>query len=492
MSLKEWINVKKKNLIIYIFFVMVVMLVPSKVMAAQEYTLNRPCHENEANDFWHFKECKVEPYAVNDESKNFQFTLDNSHVYTKDVSVSYKDNQKFVCSKRKPNDENLILTANVCDIYYIKNTHKATCVYKSDDNDIFRIKISTASKDMFDVEYYAPVSEGKYEYKNAGTSKINFENFNYDGTCPTVVKAEAGYSMAFDGYTVKLGKGESWINVEKDSTNKVDHPTCTEEEKEKFKKEEAQLYEKYLTVYNEYKGKVENREFSKYSTTPSSILAELKTFASVPALNFERVYKKGLDKLKEKYSCEGLPSIIKDLKRDEEITKLQKELNDLVEATIQELSKEAESSGDTAAQEVYDNFSNNEASTFFGDIEADMAHVFEGIALNWDFGRTISDNCQELLGDGIIEIIELLFTWVKIMAPILLIIFGSLDYAKAVLANDNDALKKATSNFVKRAIAAAIIFFLPMLIELVFNLDGLSETRVGNPLCGISKVVIKW
>ena len=34
MSLKEWINVKKKNLIIYMLFIMVVMLVPSIVDAA--------------------------------------------------------------------------------------------------------------------------------------------------------------------------------------------------------------------------------------------------------------------------------------------------------------------------------------------------------------------------------------------------------------------------------------------------------------------------
>ncbi len=107
-------------------------------------------------------------------------------------------------------------------------------------------------------------------------------------------------------------------------------------------------------------------------------------------------------------------------------------------------------------------------------------------------GTTLSPNCSNILGDAV-DIVQQIFDWVKIIAPVMLILFGSIDYAKAVIANDNDALKKATNNFVKRAIAAVAIFFLPFIINLILSLPGIKETiEMGDdPLCGVSKVVIK-
>ncbi len=58
----------------------------------------------------------------------------------------------------------------------------------------------------------------------------------------------------------------------------------------------------------------------------------------------------------------------------------------------------------------------------------------------------------------------------KIVIPVLLILFGMIDLGKAVVANDDKAIKTQTGVLIKRAIAAIIIFFLPTLIAAIFLL----------------------
>lgn len=107
-----------------------------------------------------------------------------------------------------------------------------------------------------------------------------------------------------------------------------------------------------------------------------------------------------------------------------------------------------------------------------------------------DFGDEISaKDCQEILGSTL-GIINKVFDWIKIIAPILLIVFGSIDFAGAVIQNDNDALKKATNKFIKRAIAAVAVFFLPFIINLILGLPGV-DSGLEEALCGIGKVIIK-
>lgn len=83
--------------------------------------------------------------------------------------------------------------------------------------------------------------------------------------------------------------------------------------------------------------------------------------------------------------------------------------------------------------------------------------------------------CEDIFGsaddaNSIRSLINTIMTYVKIIVPILLIVFGCLDFGKAVIASDQEALKKAQSAFVKRVIAAVLIFFLPMLINLVMDI----------------------
>lgn len=59
--------------------------------------------------------------------------------------------------------------------------------------------------------------------------------------------------------------------------------------------------------------------------------------------------------------------------------------------------------------------------------------------------------------------------YIRILVPVLLIVLGAMDFSKAVMGGDADALKKASSNFTKRLLMGVIIFFLPTLLNLIIG-----------------------
>lgn len=55
---------------------------------------------------------------------------------------------------------------------------------------------------------------------------------------------------------------------------------------------------------------------------------------------------------------------------------------------------------------------------------------------------------------------------------VLMIVLGTLDFVKASASDDQDAIKKAGQNFIKRLIAVIILFLLPLLVELILFIVG--------------------
>lgn len=58
---------------------------------------------------------------------------------------------------------------------------------------------------------------------------------------------------------------------------------------------------------------------------------------------------------------------------------------------------------------------------------------------------------------------------IKIAVPILLIIFGMLDLAKAVVTNDDKEMKGAQTKLMKRAIYAVLVFLIISIVQLIFS-----------------------
>lgn len=69
------------------------------------------------------------------------------------------------------------------------------------------------------------------------------------------------------------------------------------------------------------------------------------------------------------------------------------------------------------------------------------------------------------------------FTPVRIITPIILILLTSLDFAKAVFADEKDGMKKAKDNFLKRAVAALIIFLAPTIVSALLSLADFIQTN---------------
>ena len=61
---------------------------------------------------------------------------------------------------------------------------------------------------------------------------------------------------------------------------------------------------------------------------------------------------------------------------------------------------------------------------------------------------------------------------VKVIVPIILIVFGMIDLAKAVMANDDKIMKEAQTKLIKRIVYAVVIFFVVAIVQFVFSTLG--------------------
>ncbi len=79
------------------------------------------------------------------------------------------------------------------------------------------------------------------------------------------------------------------------------------------------------------------------------------------------------------------------------------------------------------------------------------------------------DSCGGLL--PIVRVIKKgLFPLVQLGIPIILIILGTIDLGKAVIASDEKEVKAAQSRLIKRFIYAALVFFIVTLVSVLMNM----------------------
>jgi len=76
------------------------------------------------------------------------------------------------------------------------------------------------------------------------------------------------------------------------------------------------------------------------------------------------------------------------------------------------------------------------------------------------------------------EALHTIYVILEIAAPIAVIIFGSLDYAKAVMASDIEKMEKAKKKFPKRLLMLLLFVFVPLIIQLILHLFSLSVGSV--------------
>lgn len=72
------------------------------------------------------------------------------------------------------------------------------------------------------------------------------------------------------------------------------------------------------------------------------------------------------------------------------------------------------------------------------------------------------------------NVISVVYTIIQVAVPVVLVIMGSLDLFKGISAQKEDDIKKGQQMFVKRLIAAALVFFVFTIVKIVisFVADG--------------------
>jgi len=88
----------------------------------------------------------------------------------------------------------------------------------------------------------------------------------------------------------------------------------------------------------------------------------------------------------------------------------------------------------------------------------------------------ISDelSCDGLLGTDMSALVKKGFDYIKFGGPILVAIFTIVDFLKSALSGEADDVKKSANKFVKRAIAGVLLFFIPIICNMLFDFAGIT------------------
>ena len=91
--------------------------------------------------------------------------------------------------------------------------------------------------------------------------------------------------------------------------------------------------------------------------------------------------------------------------------------------------------------------------------------------LNVEFNGPYKIKCSD------VEIFHTIYVILQIAAPIAVILFGSFDYAKAVMASDIEKMEKAKKKFPKRLLLVLLFVFVPIIINAILSLYSMSTDK---------------
>ena len=83
--------------------------------------------------------------------------------------------------------------------------------------------------------------------------------------------------------------------------------------------------------------------------------------------------------------------------------------------------------------------------------------------------------------------VHLIIVVLKIAIPVILVILGMMDLLKGVTASKEDEIKKGQQMFIKRLIAAVLVFFVVTIVQLVISFAAKDSTNI----MGCAKCFIK-
>lgn len=96
---------------------------------------------------------------------------------------------------------------------------------------------------------------------------------------------------------------------------------------------------------------------------------------------------------------------------------------------------------------------------------------------------------------NILAIVRFALTVIQWVVPIILIVLGSIDLVRAVVAGKDEEIKKHQTTLLKRVIAAVIVFLVPLLVTLIMGFlstDSWQDCWAGAKDKTISDIINKY
>lgn len=87
------------------------------------------------------------------------------------------------------------------------------------------------------------------------------------------------------------------------------------------------------------------------------------------------------------------------------------------------------------------------------------------------------------------KLISKVYNWILVIVPAIVLALCTVDIAKAVIAQDDNAVKKAQGNAIKRIIAGVIMFFIPVILNLILGVVSHDINFGGTCVEEISKEI---
>ncbi len=74
-----------------------------------------------------------------------------------------------------------------------------------------------------------------------------------------------------------------------------------------------------------------------------------------------------------------------------------------------------------------------------------------------------------VIDSSIVDLVHLVIRIIQIAVPIILVIFGMFDLVKAMMSQKEDEIKKGQQIFIKRVLAAVLVFFVIAIVKFVIS-----------------------
>ena len=97
-------------------------------------------------------------------------------------------------------------------------------------------------------------------------------------------------------------------------------------------------------------------------------------------------------------------------------------------------------------------------------------------------------SCSESLNGAIIDakipgVVSTVVTIIKIAVPVVLVIMGMLDLFKGMTGQKEEEIKKGQQMFIKRLIAAALVFFVFIIVQFIIGIIADDKDKTSMMTC---------